>query len=65
MILSHTDGMAIGNPVKLHFQEPIWQTTGSMMVADLHWITRWKQADIRKEGHNSPPKRQARRHLGE
>ncbi|KAF9517892.1 hypothetical protein BS47DRAFT_1359187 [Hydnum rufescens UP504] len=50
MILAHTDGMAIGNPVKSHFQEPIWQTTSGTMVADLHRITKWKQADIRKEG---------------
>ncbi|KAF9504952.1 hypothetical protein BS47DRAFT_1400877 [Hydnum rufescens UP504] len=50
MILAHTDGMAIGNPVKSHFQEPIWQTTSGTMVADLRRITKWKQADIRKEG---------------
>ncbi|KAF9508737.1 hypothetical protein BS47DRAFT_1365732 [Hydnum rufescens UP504] len=50
MILAHTNGMAIENLVKSHFQEPIWQTTGSTMVADLHWITKWKQADIHKEG---------------
>ncbi|KAF9504286.1 hypothetical protein BS47DRAFT_1401574 [Hydnum rufescens UP504] len=50
MILAHTNGMAIGNPVKSHFQEPIWWTTGGTMVADLRQITKWKQADIHKEG---------------
>jgi hypothetical protein len=50
MMLSHIDGMAIGNPVKSHFQEPIWRTTGGTMVADLRRIARWRQEDVRKEG---------------
>jgi hypothetical protein len=50
MMLSHIDGMAIGNPVKSHFQEPIWRTTGGTMVADLRRIARWRQDNLRAEG---------------
>jgi hypothetical protein len=50
MMLSHIDGMNIGNTVKSHFQEPIWRTIGGTMVADLRRIARWKQEDVRKEG---------------
>ena len=48
-MLSYINKLDVGG-IASHFQEPIRQMGSGTMVADLHWIARWKQQDVCKEG---------------